>query len=71
MLAFTLGALGLLIVYFVFTRQRPGEWLAVGPLVGGALGNLADRMRDGAAWTSSSFRSGPRSTSPTWRSSPA
>jgi signal peptidase II len=47
-LAFTLGTLALLIVYFVFTWQRPGEWLAVGLLVGGALGNLADRMRDGA-----------------------
>jgi signal peptidase II len=47
-LAFTLGTLALLIAYFTFTWQRPWEWLAVGLLVGGALGNLADRMRDGA-----------------------
>jgi signal peptidase II len=47
-LAFTLATLGLLLTYFAFTWQRPGEWIAVGLLVGGALGNLADRMRDGA-----------------------
>ena len=37
-------------VGFLFARNptRPGMWVAVGLLAGGALGNLADRVRAGA-----------------------
>lgn len=44
----TLGALALLLTYFVLNSQRHDLWLAVGLLTGGALGNLADRVRAGA-----------------------
>ena len=48
-LALTLGALGLLVGYFAAHAGRPELWLPVGLVVGGALGNLADRVRIGAA----------------------
>jgi signal peptidase II len=48
-LALTLGALGLLLAYFGAHASRPELWLPVGLVVGGALGNLADRVRIGAA----------------------
>jgi signal peptidase II len=48
-LTLTLGAMGLLLAYFAVHALRPGLWLAVGLVVGGALGNLADRIRIGAA----------------------
>jgi signal peptidase II len=40
----------LLFVGILFARNptRPGMWVAVGLLAGGALGNLADRVRAGA-----------------------
>ena len=41
-------ALALLIGYFATHATRPLLWLATGLLVGGALGNLLDRARDGA-----------------------
>jgi signal peptidase II len=41
-------SLALLIAYFVANRDRAWLWLPVGLLLGGALGNLADRARDGA-----------------------
>jgi signal peptidase II len=43
----TLAALG--VVAYVFSRNptRPGMWIATGLLAGGALGNLADRVRVG------------------------
>ena len=41
-------SLALLIGYFVANRDLPWLWLPVGMLVGGALGNLADRARSGA-----------------------
>jgi signal peptidase II len=41
-------ALALLVGYFAVHRDRPWLWLPVGLLLGGALGNLADRARDGA-----------------------
>ncbi len=41
-------SLALLIVYFVVNRDMPLLWLPVGLLLGGALGNLADRAREGA-----------------------
>ncbi|HXR30101.1 MAG TPA: signal peptidase II [Solirubrobacterales bacterium] len=39
--------LALLVVGYVFSRDplRPGMWVAAGLLAGGALGNLADRVR--------------------------
>lgn len=48
-LALTLGALSLLVAYFAAHARRPELWLPVGLVVGGALGNLADRIRIGAA----------------------
>jgi signal peptidase II len=47
-IAITLVALSLLFVWFARDPGRPGLWPAVGLLAGGALGNLADRVRDGA-----------------------
>jgi signal peptidase II len=44
-LAVTIIALALVILWFAMDPVRPGLWLAVGLLVGGALGNLADRVR--------------------------
>jgi signal peptidase II len=41
-------SLGLLVGYFLLHRDMPLLWLPVGLLLGGALGNLADRARDGA-----------------------
>jgi signal peptidase II len=41
-------SLGALLLFFLFHTGMPGIWLPVGLLVGGALGNLADRARDGA-----------------------
>jgi len=41
-------ALALVIGYFAVNAGRPWLWLPVGLLVGGALGNLGDRAREGA-----------------------
>jgi signal peptidase II len=41
-------AVAALLVYFVRHAQRPLVWLPTGLLVGGALGNIFDRVRDGA-----------------------
>jgi signal peptidase II len=41
-------SLTLLLAYFAFHREKPWLWLPVGLLLGGALGNLADRAREGA-----------------------
>jgi signal peptidase II len=41
-------SLSALIVYFVLNREKAWLWLPVGMLFGGALGNLADRAREGA-----------------------
>ena len=45
-----LTAVALAVVGYVFSRDptRPGLWVAAGLLAGGALGNLADRIRAGA-----------------------
>ena len=42
-----LTALALAVIGYLFARnpQRPGMWVAVGLLAGGAIGNLADRIR--------------------------
>ncbi|MGI9557260.1 MAG: signal peptidase II [Solirubrobacterales bacterium] len=47
-IAVTLVALGVLLL--VFTRAAVGRmgWIGVGLVAGGALGNLADRVRDGS-----------------------
>jgi signal peptidase II len=37
-----------LLIYFVRHAQRPLVWLPTGLLVGGALGNIFDRIRNGA-----------------------
>jgi signal peptidase II len=47
-LLLTLGSLALLLAYFALDPERPDLWLAVGLLTGGALGNLADRVRSGS-----------------------
>jgi signal peptidase II len=41
-------ALATLAAYFALRAEMPWLWLPVGLLAGGALGNLADRARDGA-----------------------
>ncbi len=41
-------SLALLLGYFLVHREMPWLWLPVGMLLGGALGNLADRAREGA-----------------------
>jgi signal peptidase II len=48
-------------VGFLFARDptRPWMWAAVGLLAGGALGNLADRIRDGAVVDYVDFLSWP------------
>lgn len=47
-LIFTLVALGVLIAYFAVRPDRPWLWLPTGMLVGGALGNLIDRLSSGS-----------------------
>ena len=44
-LAITIGGLSLVVGWFALDSARPGLWLGVGLLVGGALGNLTDRVR--------------------------
>lgn len=41
----TVGALAVIGYLFARNPQRPGMWLAVGLVAGGAIGNLADRIR--------------------------
>jgi signal peptidase II len=47
-LVVTAAALALVLVWFARDPTRHGLWLAVGLLAGGALGNLADRVRQDA-----------------------
>jgi signal peptidase II len=47
-LVFTLAALGALLLYFALRPQRAWLWLPTGLLVGGAIGNLIDRLAHGA-----------------------
>jgi signal peptidase II len=42
------AALGGLVVFFALHADRPLIWLPTGLLLGGALGNVLDRVRDGA-----------------------
>jgi signal peptidase II len=46
--ALTGVALGAIVVYFVMRSRTAYLWLPVGMLLGGAIGNLLDRVRDGA-----------------------
>jgi signal peptidase II len=41
-------ALAALLVFFARNAQRPLVWLPTGMLLGGALGNIVDRIREGA-----------------------
>lgn len=41
------AALVLLVAYFAAHASRPWLWLPVGMLLGGAVGNLVDRVREG------------------------
>jgi signal peptidase II len=43
----TVAALGVVLYLFARNPARPGMWVATGLLAGGALGNLADRIRAG------------------------
>jgi signal peptidase II len=45
-LVITLVALALVVAWFVLAPARGGVWIAVGLLVGGALGNLIDRVTE-------------------------
>lgn len=47
-LAITIAALAGMLIWFAAMPSRPGIWLAVGLLSGGALGNLVDRARQDA-----------------------
>jgi signal peptidase II len=45
LIAVTVAALALILVIFARNSGRPGLWVPVGLLAGGAFGNLADRIR--------------------------
>jgi signal peptidase II len=47
-LVFTFAALAVLLGYFFWRPDRPWLWLPAGLLTGGALGNLLDRLINGA-----------------------
>ncbi len=47
-LILTFAALGALLVYFVLRPDRRGLWVPTGLLVGGAFGNLIDRLVNGS-----------------------
>jgi signal peptidase II len=47
-LVLTLAALAALLVYFARRPDRRGLWVPTGLLVGGALGNLIDRLVSGS-----------------------
>ncbi len=44
-LAITFGALALIVGWFTLDPTRPALWVGVGLMVGGAVGNLIDRIR--------------------------
>lgn len=59
LVAVTAVALLALALLFSRDRGRPGMWLAIGLLGGGALGNLADRVRAGEVTDYVDFLSWP------------
>jgi signal peptidase II len=48
LIVFTVVAMVALLVFFARDPGRPGVWLPAGLLLGGATGNLIDRVLDGA-----------------------
>ena len=48
LIVITAAALALVLAFFARDPARPGLWVGVGLLIGGAIGNLADRVRDGS-----------------------
>jgi signal peptidase II len=48
LVVFAIAALAFVGVLLARNPSRPWMWVAVGLVAGGALGNLADRLRDGA-----------------------
>jgi signal peptidase II len=59
LILFTVAALALVGALFARDPVRPGMWVAVGLLAGGALGNLADRVIEGAVTDYVDFLSWP------------
>jgi signal peptidase II len=59
LIAVTVVALAAVGLLFARDRNRPGMWVAVGLLAGGALGNLADRVRAGEVTDYVDFLSWP------------
>jgi signal peptidase II len=47
-LAFTLAALAVLVSFLALRPERAGLWIPTGLLIGGAVGNLIDRLSSGA-----------------------
>jgi signal peptidase II len=47
-LAFTLAALAVLVSFLALRPERAGLWIPTGLLIGGAVGNLIDRLANGA-----------------------
>ena len=48
LIVFTVVAMAAVVIFFARRPGRPGAWLATGLLLGGAAGNLVDRVREGA-----------------------
>ncbi|MSO40511.1 MAG: signal peptidase II [Solirubrobacterales bacterium] len=48
LIAVTIAALGLVLAYLFTHASRPLIWIPAGLLIGGAIGNLADRVRQGS-----------------------
>ena len=67
-LVFTLIALAGLVTFLVLRPERRWLWLPTGMLVGGAIGNLIDRIASGSVTDFIKLPRGRRSTSPTCRS---
>lgn len=59
LIALTAAALAFVGVLFARRPTQPGMWLAVGLVAGGALGNLADRVRASAVTDYVAFLSWP------------
>ena len=66
--SFAVAALTALLVFFARHRDRPLVWLPTGLLLGGAVGNLIDRVREGRVTDFIKLPPGRPSTSPTSRS---
>jgi signal peptidase II len=47
-LGFTLAALAVLVSFLALRPERAGLWIPTGLLIGGAVGNLVDRLSSGA-----------------------